>query len=302
MTQNPPHSFNRPVAHLDYGHRQSPACRTTRRGRRAAATGMLLLGCFADSGATLAAQSVPLRLLVSNGMKGALEAVRPACEAQLGVPLAAEFGTSNALRTQAESGAAFDVVFMTEEAVAALAANGAVTPVSRRTVARTRIGVGVRESTPVPDVSTAAAVKAALLAAPSVTYASDGASRPSIERLFERLGIASQMAAKTHLEQGSTRAAARVVEGRTAVLITLVSEIVPVAGMRLAGTLPAEFQGEVTFAAGAGARSSRPDVAAQAIACVTSPSTERAYAGVGLERSPLGPERSPLGPDRAPAK
>ena len=111
-----------------------------------------------------------------------------------------------------------------------------------------------------------------------------GAAAPDL--LFERLGIASQMAAKTHLEQGSTRAAARVVEGRTAVLITLVSEIVPVAGMRLAGALPAEFQGEVTFAAGAGARSSRPDVAAQAIACVTSASTERAYAGVGLERLP----------------
>ena len=278
MTQNPPYSFNR----------SSPADRANRRGRPAAAAAWLLLACLTDGGTTLGAQPIPLRLLVSNGMKGALEAVRPACEAQLGVPLAAEFGTSNALRAQAESGAAFDVVFLTEDAVAALTANGAVTPASRRTVARTRIGVGVgvRGDTPTPDVSTAAAVKAALLAAPSVTYASDGASRPSIERMFERLGIAPQMAAKTHLEQGSTRAAARVVEGRTAVLITLVSEIVPVAGMRLAGALPAEFQGAVTFAAGAGARSGRPDIAAQAIACVTSASTERAYAGVGLERLP----------------
>jgi len=275
MTQNPSRSFNR----------RPSMCRGNRRGLRVAA-GWMLFTCLADNGATLGAQPIPLRLLVSNGVKGALEAVRPGCEAQLGVPLAAEFGTSNALRAQAESGTTFDVVFMTEEAVAALAAHGAVVPASRRTVARTRIGVGVRSGAPAPDVSTAAAVKASLLAAPSVTYASDGASRPSIERMFDQLGIAAQMKPKVHLEQGSTRAAARVVEGHTALLITLVSEIVPVAGIRLAGVLPAEFQGEVTFTVGAGAGSSRPDVAAQAIACVTSASTERAYAGVGLERQP----------------
>jgi len=275
MTQNRPRSFNRSTS----------TSRRSRRGLRAFLAGwMLLLAPLAGSGATPAAGPVPLRLLVSNGVKGALDAVRAGCEAQLGVPLAAEFGTSNALRAQAESGPPFDVAFMTEEAVAALTGHGAVVPASRRTVARTRIGVGVRSSASAPDVSTAAAVKATLLAAPSVTYASDGASRPSIERMFDRLGIASQMATKIHLEQGSTRAAARVVDGRTAVLITLVSEIVPVTGMRLAGILPAEFQGQVTFAAGAGARSSRPELAARAIACVTSASTERAYASVGLER------------------
>jgi len=231
-----------------------------------------------------AGQPAPLRFLVSNGVKGALAAVGPACETEVGTPFAAEFGTSNALRATAESGAAFDVVFMTEDTVAALVSHGAVTAASRRTVARTRIGVGVRNAAVVPDVATPAALKTVLLGVPSVTYASDGASRPSIERMFDRLGIAASMAPKTQLEAGSTRAAARVVEGKTALLITLVSEIVPVAGLRLAGALPAEFQGEVTFAAGVGARASRPEVAARAIACLTAPTTGRAYADVGLER------------------
>ena len=93
MTQNPSRSFNR----------RPSMCRGNRRGLRVAA-GWMLFTCLADNGATLGAQPIPLRLLVSNGVKGALEAVRPGCEAQLGVPLAAEFGTSNALRAQAESG------------------------------------------------------------------------------------------------------------------------------------------------------------------------------------------------------
>src|SRR5205085_12046150 len=124
-----------------------------------------------------------------------------------GASFAAEFGTSNSLRARVEAGAAFDVVFMTEDAVAALVSNGSVAPASRRPVARTRIGLGVRGGTALPDVSTSAALKAALLAVPSVTYASDGASRPSIERMFDRLGIAQAMAPKIHLEAGSTRAA-----------------------------------------------------------------------------------------------
>jgi molybdate transport system substrate-binding protein len=248
---------------------------------------LILAAWYALGGGVGAQKAAPVRLLVSNGMKGALAAVGPSCETQLGASFAAEFGTSNALRGQAESGAPFDVVLMTADAVAALAGRGAVTATSRRTVARTRIGVGVRTGTAAPDLSTPAAVRAALLAAPSVTYAADGASRPAIERMFERLGIASEMSARTHLEQGSTRAAARVVAGQSAVLITLISEIVPVPGMQLAGVLPAEYQGEVTFAAAVGTRSSRPDLATRVISCMTAPSTGPVYADVGLERLPV---------------
>ncbi len=230
------------------------------------------------------AQGEPLRFLVSNGVKAALVAVAPACEARTGTTLAAEYNTSTALRARAESGAPFDVAFMTVDVIDALASAGAIHPASRRVVARSLIGVGVREGAAMPTLRTADAVRTALLAATSVTYATDGASRPFIEKMFQRLGVAAQMAAKTHPEQGSTRATARVVSGQTGLVLTLISEIVPVAGLRLAGALPAEFQGEVTFAAGVGARSARADAAGRLIECLTAPATEPTYAKVGLER------------------
>ena len=92
-------------------------------------------------------------------------------------------------------------------------------------------------------------MRKALLGASSVTWASDGASRPFIEKMVETLGITAQMAGKTHTEQGSPRATARVVNGQSDIVLTLISEIVPVAGLKMVGALPAEFQGEMRFAA-----------------------------------------------------
>ncbi len=139
---------------------------------------------------------------------------------------------------------------MTEDAIDALVAEKKLDAASKTMVAKTRIGVGVRQNAAAPDVRTADAVRKALLGASSVTWASDGASRPFIEKMVEKLGITAQMAAKTNPEQGSPRATARVVNGQSDIVLTLISEIVPVQGLKMVGALPAEFQGEVSFAAG----------------------------------------------------
>jgi molybdate transport system substrate-binding protein len=179
----------------------------------------------------------------------------------------------------------FDLALMTEEAIDALVAERKLDASSKTMVATTRIGAGVRQSVPSPDVGTAEGVRAALLAASSITYAADGASRPFIEKMVERLGIAAQMSGKTHTEQGSPRATARVVNGQSDIVLTLVSEIVPVPGLKLAGTLPREFQGEVVFAAGVGASTPQAAKARQVLSCLVAPGAGASYASVGLDRA-----------------
>ena len=234
--------------------------------------------------ATVSAQKTPMRLLVSNGVKAALVAVQPACEAQTATTFTAEFNTSTALRAMAAAGP-FDLAFMTEEAIDALVAEKRLDASSKTMVARTRIGAGVRQNAAAPDLRTSDGVRQALLAAPSVTWASDGASRPFIEKMIEKLGIAAQMAGKTHTEQGSPRATARVVNGQSDIVLTLVSEIVPVPGLKLAGALPQEFQGEVSFAAGIGAASAQAATARRVMACLVAPAAGSSYSSVGLDRA-----------------
>lgn len=228
------------------------------------------------------AQGPPVRALSSNGVRAALEELVPQCEREIGARVVVEFGTSAAIRDRVQGGEAADVVFATTEVATALVGSGKLAADSVTPLGRAGIGIGIRAGTQPFDITTPAALKAALLAARSVTYAADGASRPHIERMFERLGIAAEMKAKTLLEQGSVRAAAKVVGGEADVLLTLVSEILPVAGMDLVGALPEEYQGYVSFV---GALRASPAPAARALmACVAAPDTVETFAARGIAR------------------
>ena len=195
-----------------------------------------------------------------------------------------DYGTSASIRQRVGAGEAVDLVFATTEVVAELATAGHVAADSRTPLGRSGIGVGIRAGARHPDIKTRAAIEQTLRAAKSVTYAQDGASRVHIERMFDRLGLTAEMAPKTQLEQGSVRAAAKVVGGEAELLFTLVSEILPVEGMELVGPLPAEFQSYVSFAAALGARTTDPRAARALVDCVAAPSTAATFAARGVER------------------
>jgi molybdate transport system substrate-binding protein len=92
------------------------------------------------------------------------------------------------------------------------------------------------------------------------------------------------MRAKSLLEQGSVRAAEKVVAGEAEILLTLVSEILPVEGMELLGPLPAEFQSYISFAAAVGAHAANTERARAFIDCVAAPAAAPTFAAQGIER------------------
>jgi arylsulfatase A-like enzyme/pimeloyl-ACP methyl ester carboxylesterase/ABC-type molybdate transport system substrate-binding protein len=230
-----------------------------------------------------AAQAPGIRVLASNGVRAALEDLRPECESAIGRPLAIEFGTTAALRQRIEAGERFDVAILTSQVVEELGKKGRVAAEPGSELARSGIGVGIRRGASRPDIRTPDALKRTLLAAESVTYAGDGASRVHIERMLEGLGVVDEIGRKTTLEQGSARAMARVAEGRTEVVMTLISEILPTPGIELAGPLPADLQSEVGFRAGVGARSDRADASRALIRCLAGPMAARTFLLRGME-------------------
>ncbi len=230
-----------------------------------------------------AAQTPGIRVLASNGVRAALEDLRPECETAIGSPLAIEFGTTAALRQRIEAGEGFDVAILTSHAIEELGKKGSVTSEPGSELARSGIGVGIRRGASRPDIRTPDALKRTLLAAESVTYAGDGASRVHIERMLERLGVVDEVGRKTTLEQGSAGAMARVAEGRTEVVMTLISEILPTPGIELVGPLPADLQNEVRFRAGVGARSESADASRALIRCLAGPTAARTFLLRGME-------------------
>ena len=124
--------------------------------------------------------------------KAILADLTQAYAAQTGVSVQIESvgGVDAAKRVQA--GEAFDMVLLASDAIDRLIASGHVQPDSRCDWVRCPVAVAVQAGAAKPDLSNEAAVKAAVLASPTLSY-STGPSGVYLEKLFARWGIADQV-------------------------------------------------------------------------------------------------------------
>ncbi|HYS26009.1 MAG TPA: substrate-binding domain-containing protein [Vicinamibacterales bacterium] len=231
--------------------------------------------------AASSADGAELRVLASNGVKAAVEALKPQLEKASGSTLSIEFSTAATLRERIEKGEAFDVAILTDEAMAALVKAGKLSPMLTK-LARVGIGVGFREGAARPDVRTPAAIKQSLLNAKAIAYTGNGASRPAIDRMIERLGVAKEMQAKSHLTAAGA-APASVAKGESDLVLTLISEILPERGVALAGPLPSDFQAYLGFSAAASAKAAGNAAAAKVIAFLHGSAAAATYNAKGME-------------------
>jgi molybdate transport system substrate-binding protein len=232
--------------------------------------------------ASASADAAQVRVLASNGVKAAVEELKPRLEEASGSTLSIEFSTTAALRERIEKGEAFDVAILTDDAIDALIKAGKISQAQRAKLARVGIGVGYRKGAPKPDVGTAASIKQALLNAKSIAYTGNGASRPGIDRMFERLGIANQLKAKSHLTPAGA-APASVGKGESDLVLTLISEILPEPGVELAGPIPSEFQTYIGFSAAPAPKAASSPAAATLIMFMNSPAAAAVYTAKGME-------------------
>ena len=241
-----------------------------------------------------ASQTTELRILASNGVKAVMEALEPEYERATGRRVAVRFNTSTALKAAIDGGEAFDVAIVTSELMDTLIKDADIVPGSRSELARTGIGVGVRAGAKKPDIATPEGMKRALLDSRALTYARDGASRMHIESMLNRLGIMEAMKPKTILEQGSIRSTGRVAQGDADMVITLVSEILPIQGIELVGPLPDAFQSYVSFSAGIGTKARDPDGARTLLEFLGAPDVRSAFKARGLDPAdPVPRENAP---------
>lgn len=230
-----------------------------------------------------AAQDTPVRVLVSNGMKAALEELQPQCERAIGHPLALQFNSTAAVKKKIEAGEAFDVTIITTDAIGDLIKEGKLASGSRADVARSELGIGIGAGTAKPDIHTPETLKKTLREAKSITYPQDGASRAYIEKMFERLGIAADIQPRIILAPGSGPATESVASGRAAMVITLFSEIVPIHGVEILGPLPGKFHYDIRFGAAASVASKDMRGAQALIGFLVGPEAARTFKTKGLE-------------------
>jgi molybdate transport system substrate-binding protein len=244
---------------------------------------VLVLATVSLSPREAAAQSGAVRVLVSNGLKAAMEDLAPQCERAIGHPLAVQFNSTAGVKKQIEAGEGFDVAMITTEAIDDLVKQGKIAGGSRTAVGRSILGIGIRTGAVKPDIRTSEALKRTLRETKSITYPQDGASRGFVEKMFESLGIAAEVKPKIILAPGSGPATESVAAGKAALVITLFSEILPVHGVEILGPLPGEFQYDIRFGAASSAATKNAEAAKALIACVTGPKAAPVYKAKGVE-------------------
>jgi len=153
---------------------------------------------------------------------------------------------------------------------------------SRVPLARSSIGMAVKAGSVKPDISSVAALRRALLNAKSIAYSASVSGAYLSTEVFQRLGIADQIAAKSHRIERE-RVGAVVARGEAELGFQQISELLPVQGIELVGPLPDAVQKISVFSAGISAHSGNPDAARDLIRFLVSPESARAVSRSGLE-------------------
>ncbi len=225
---------------------------------------------------TASAQAAEIKVLSAGAVKGIVTELAETFRQETGHTVTITPGTA---------GEPADVVIVTDTVLEQLAAKRLVVADTRADLARTAIGVAVREGAPLPDISTVEAFKRTVLAAKSLVYTDPGRGATSgihFAGVLQRLGIADAVKDKTVLWPGGYAAEA-IVKGQAELCVHQISEILPVKGVTLVGPLPRELQKISTYSAAVSTRAATPETARAFIAFVTRPSFKPKFVVAGLD-------------------
>jgi molybdate transport system substrate-binding protein len=240
-----------------------------------------LIGVLTQGVAAIAAE---IKVKAGAATTGVLSELRPQFERATGHKAVIEFGLSDTFKRQIETGEAFDIAIIAPALLDDLIKQGKIVADTRADFARVGIGVAVRAGAPKPDISSVDAFKRAMLSAKSITYPPEGATGIHLVKMFERLGIAEQMKAKTKPQQAAERVPQAVAEGEAELGILGATVLLGVAGVEFVGLIPPELQDYVVQTAGVGSASKAPDAARAFVKFLMTPESTAVITAKGMER------------------
>jgi molybdate transport system substrate-binding protein len=239
--------------------------------------------CFALAAFAVPAQAAAIRVLTAGAYRGVLEDLAPMLE-QRGHHLVIDNETAGVVAQKLRAGEPADLVILPPAAAETL---GALLGPARP-LAKVGIGMAVPAGAAVPDIATEAAVRGAVLAARAPAWidpAAGGSSGIYLAKLWERWGIAGQLAPKAVLVQGGLVADA-IRSGAADFGFQQVSELMAQPGVTVVGPLPAAIQSYTVYAGAVAAASTEPSEAAAVLALLAGPEARPALRGRGMEPPP----------------
>ena len=202
--------------------------------------------------ATAASGAIAKELVVfsAGAVKSALATLVPVWEARSGHRLLVTYAAAGDLRGKLAAGERADIVILPLENFAAVEKDGLTTTTSRRDLGAVGMGVAVKAGAKLPDLSSEDGFKRALVDAKSLTYmdpARGTSGKHFDEVVLPKLAIRDLVRAKTVLGEGGM-IAEKVGRGEVEMAIHQMTEMLPVAGISIAGALPPSLQKTTVYA------------------------------------------------------
>ena len=247
----------------------------------------LALGIIATLWLACAADAAEIRVMISGGLTAAFNTLVPEYERQTGNKVLVAYGPSmgttvNAIPVRLERGEPADVLIMVGYALGDLITKGKVIADSRVDLVKSPIGVAVKAGAARPDLSSAEALRRALLAAKSVAY-SDSASGVYVStEMFKKLGIEEEMKTKAKMIP-ATPVGEIVAKGEAEIGFQQISELKPVAGIDIVGPVPDDLQKITIFSAGIATVAKEPEAGKTLIRFLGSAAAHDTIVGSGLD-------------------
>ena len=242
----------------------------------------VLYGIAAALAAVLApaAGAAEIKVIASNAVREPYRELVPVFEKSTGHKVTIDWGGTVDIVRRVDSGEVADIVIIPAPRIDDFVRQGRLA--SRTDVARSGVGVAVRAGAPRPDISSADALKAALLAAKSIVLSS-GPSSLYLPTLFQRMGIAEQVKPKIIQIGPGLPVGEAVARGEGELGFTQMSELMSVKGVDYLGPLPADIQMITVFAAAIHSAAAAPDAARALLRFLTSPASAPVLRAHGIE-------------------
>jgi molybdate transport system substrate-binding protein len=223
-----------------------------------------------------------ITVIASNAVKEALAELAPRFEQASGHAVTVIWGGTLDISQRIGDGEVVDIVILGADRIDDFIRHGRLKAGSRVDVARSGIGVAVAAGARKPDIASAAALKASLLAAHSVVLSS-GPSSVYLTGLFQQMGIADAIKSKI-VQIGPGLPVGRAVANREGEIgFTQVSELLSVDGIDYVGPLPPDVQHITVFAAGLHAAAPAPEAAKALVEFLTGPQAVAVIRHSGME-------------------
>jgi molybdate transport system substrate-binding protein len=230
------------------------------------------------------ARAAEIKVLCSTGIKAVMEELVPQFEQATKHKVVIRYGLAAVLKRQIEAGEAFDIAVLTPPLIDDLISQGKIAGDTRVMLARSGMALAIRTGSAKPDIRTTDALKRTLLASTSIAYAKEGASGVFFADLLQKLNLVDALKSKTKLTTTGEEVGAAVARGEAEIGVLPVSEILPVRGVEVLGTFPADMQGYVVMVAGVGPSAAQRAAAKELITFLTAPAALPIIKKKGMER------------------